>query len=240
MLDYKNKKVLVIGVGASGIAAARLLHSVGTDVRCTDLNTSKKLIRTQQSLQREGIKVEIGGHSRNFYRGCELVVVSPGVGNNSSPVVWADKAGIPIISEIELGYQFCSSPIVAVTGTNGKTTATTMITRILNRGGIKSLAAGNIGSPLCAKLKQAAQGEILIVETSSYQLERIVEFKPFVSMILNITPDHLDRYGSFDKYCAAKFRMFENQQKNHFAVINADDPAIAGLDDHQRHGDYLA
>jgi len=219
MLDYKNKKVLVIGLGASGIAAARLLRSVGADVRCTDLNTSKKLILAQKSLEREGIKVEIGGHSRNFYRGCELAVVSPGVGNNSSPVVWADKAGIPIISEIELGYQFCTSPVVAITGTNGKTTVTTMITRVLNRGGIKSLAAGNIGSPLCAKLKQAAHGETRVVETSSYQLERIVEFKPFVSIILNITPDHLDRYISMEEYVAAKMRIFENQSESDYVIL---------------------
>jgi len=233
MFDYKDKKVLVVGMGISGNAAALRLHSAGAVVKCTDISTNKKLVRQKAALEQKGIEIEIGGHTKSFYRDCELVVVSPGVPIQAAPIVWADRKGISVISEIELGYQFSASPIVAITGTNGKSTVTTMITRMLNRGGIRSLAAGNIGNPLTDVVQEAKRGEILVTETSSYQLERILGFQPFVSVILNISPDHLDRYISMEEYVAAKMRIFENQNEHNYVIVNENlrkivEPFIAG------------
>jgi len=220
MIDYRNKKVLVVGLGASGRAAARLLNRLGAQVYATDAGSNNKLEQARDELSRLGIEIELGGHELSFCRECEIVVVSPGVADNSSLIVWADKNGIPVISEMELGYQFCKPPIVAVTGTNGKSTVTAMINRVLNQGGIKSITAGNYGVPLSARLDEAETCRAVVAETSSFQLERIIHFRPHISILLNITPDHMDRYVSMEGYTAAKMRVFENQTERDYVIAN--------------------
>ena len=220
MTDYENRKVLVVGLGVSGRAAARLLKSVGAQVFCTDAGSGARVEKVRDELTALGIEVELGGHRQQFFRDCGLVVVSPGVPDSASPVIWADRNGVPVISEMELGYRFCKTPIVAVTGTNGKSTVTAMINRVLNQGGVKSIAAGNYGVPLAARLAEAESCDAVVAETSSFQLERIESFRPHVSVLLNIAPDHLDRYVSMEGYVTAKMRIFENQTERDYVIIN--------------------
>jgi UDP-N-acetylmuramoylalanine--D-glutamate ligase len=212
--------VLVVGLGESGYAAAQFLLCRGASLRCTDRAISGSVEKRRQRLEVLGAEVEWGRHTEVFCQGCELVVVSPGVDPASLPLRWAEARSVPIISEIELAYRFCRSPIMAVTGTNGKTTTCGLMTAMLTSGGWDAAAAGNIGLPLIQKVADPQTPEVLVVEVSSFQLERIHEFRPFVSVVLNVTQDHLDRYASFEEYVAAKRRIAENQVAGDCFIVN--------------------
>jgi len=218
--DLPGRTILVVGLGESGHAAALFLLSMGARVRCTDSATSPSLHEKKRDLERFSVEVELGGHTERLCEGSEMLVVSPGVSPCSLPLLWADAKRVPIISEIELGYRFCRSRIVAITGTNGKSTTCELTAEILREGGLTAATAGNIGLPLVRKAAEELPPDILVVEISSFQLERVHKFHPFISAVLNITEDHLDRYRSFQEYAEAKRRIAENQQKGDFLIVN--------------------
>ena len=185
-------------------------------------------------LLEHGITVETGGHGDRTFRGQDLIVVSPGVPVDAPQLVQARNLGEPVIGEIELAAQFLAGPIVAITGANGKTTTTSLAGEIIAAGKFSTLVGGNIGTPAISFVDQAGPATWIVLEVSSFQLETIVEFRPRIAVILNITPDHLDRHKTFANYVNAKARVFENQRQDDFTVLNADDPTTAGLSDRTR------
>ena len=223
-LDLRDKKALVVGLGKSGIAASQLLHRHGAIVTATDSNPVETLSDDAKDLQSLGIKIEAGGHRTESFISSDLIVLSPGVPKEIKPMTMAKERGVRIISEIELACRFIDAPVIAITGSNGKSTTTTLIGEILKAKGDKVFVGGNIGTPLCDYLLSDDTAECVVAEISSFQLETIEEFRPKISILLNISPDHLDRYHNVSDYAEAKFRIFENQRKGDFAIINGDEP----------------
>jgi UDP-N-acetylmuramoylalanine--D-glutamate ligase len=228
-MDLQNKRVLVVGLGKSGVASALFLKERGARVTVSDTKSPDQLRDEIPVLLDHGIAVETGGHGERTFRGQDLIVVSPGVPVDAPPLVQARAAGEPVIGEIELAAQHLPGPIVAITGSNGKTTTTTLAGEILTAGGLPTLVGGNIGTPAISLVAQAKSGTVVVLEVSSFQLETIETFRPKVAVILNITPDHLDRHRTFQAYVDAKARIFENQQGSDFAVLNEDDPTCVTL-----------
>jgi UDP-N-acetylmuramoylalanine--D-glutamate ligase len=228
-MDLKNKRVLVVGLGKSGVASALFLKARGARVTVSDAKPPDQLRDEIPQLLDHGITVETGGHGERTFQGQDLIVVSPGVPVNAAPLVQARALGEPVIGEIELASQFLSGPIVAITGSNGKTTTTTLAGEILTASGLPTLAGGNIGTAAISLVEQATSETVVVLEVSSFQLETIQTFRPKVAVILNITPDHLDRHRTFAAYADAKARIFENQQAGDFAIVNADDQASQAL-----------
>jgi UDP-N-acetylmuramoylalanine--D-glutamate ligase len=229
MKNFKGAKVTVAGLAKSGIAAALLLNNMGAVVRATDSGDSKALRLAKRKLIARGISVELGGHSRESVEGGDLVVISPGIPEYSPVLKWAREMGIPVIGEIELGYLCCPAPIVAVTGTNGKSTTTTLIGRILKKGGRHAVVCGNIGNPFCGEIGKVRKDSVVVLEVSSFQLEGIKKFRPQVSVVLNISQNHFDRHPNLKAYIGAKARIFENQGKTDRTVLNFDDPLTRKL-----------
>jgi UDP-N-acetylmuramoylalanine--D-glutamate ligase len=219
-MDVNGKNVLVVGMAKSGIAAGRLLVKHGANVRITDSGDNPEMTAAGKKLEGFGILVETGRHSRDFMRGVDFIVLSPGVPGSCQVIGWAQEELIPVISEIELASRFTQTPIIAVTGTNGKTTTTSLIAHLLNENGLTSAACGNIGRPLSEVVVEIKDLAYIVCEVSSFQLERIVRFQPRISVFLNLTPDHLDRYVSMREYQAAKINLFQNQESTDWAVIN--------------------
>lgn len=222
----KGRKVGIVGMARSGVAAASLVLELEGIPFVSDVLPVHELEDIIPRLEQRHISYECGGHSNKLLEN-DYLVLSPGVPSSLDIVQKAMTAGIPIFSEIELAYWVCRGRILAVTGSNGKTTTTTLLGEFCKASGQPTVVGGNIGTPFSKIARQVPEDGLAVIEVSSFQLEWIEQFAPYVGILLNLTPDHLDRYGSFDKYCAAKFRMFENQQKDHYAVINGDDPAIA-------------
>lgn len=220
-----GKKVLVVGLAKTGISTAKFLDEQGAIVTATDVSPASQ-IKGIDELKKIGIEVETSGHSLKHFLNADLIVLSPGVSPGIEPLQEARKKGIEIISEIELAYNFIKEPIVAIAGTNGKTTTTTLIGKILEAGSKKVFVGGNIGLPLIEYAAAGETADYLVVEVSSFQLEGIRKFRPHIAVLLNITEDHLDRYASFDEYAAAKFRLFENMKQGDVAVVNNDDAVI--------------
>lgn len=220
-MDLKNKKVTVVGLGRSGLAACELLLKKGARVSATDFFDTSELRANARKL-RAAVDVEIGTHTEGKIEGRDLLVVSPGVPLDSAPISWARKKGIPVIAEIELAFAFCPAPIIAITGTNGKTTVTTLVGEIFKAAGRKCVVCGNIGSPFSAEVENITSEHTVALEISSFQLQTIEEFKPKVAVILNLTADHLNRHSSFNEYVAAKCRIFLNQDEQDWALLNAD------------------
>src|SRR5713226_6615252 len=229
MANFKDKRVLVVGLGKSGVASALFLKAQGARVTVSDTKSGDELRNEIPALLDHGITVETGGHGERTFRGQDLIVVSPGVPVDAPPLVQARALGESVIGEIELAAQFLPGPIVAITGSNGKTTTTTLTGEILTAGGLPTLVGGNIGTPEISLVERAKPDHIIVLEVSSFQLETIQTFRPKMAVILNITSDHLDRHRTFEAYAAAKARIFENQQADDFAVLNADDPNCVGL-----------
>ena len=217
-------KVTVVGFGRSGVSAVKLLHDKGAEVTVTDCRAEEDLKEEIRKLNGRNVKLQLGEGGVSAVEGAEMVVVSPGVPPDTSAVQLAERKKIRIISEIELFSWFCNSPIIAITGTNGKTTTTLLSANLLNNLGYKVTACGNIGVPLTELVDKEA---LVVAEISSFQLERIEKFRPYISVILNITPDHLDRYRDFQDYVSAKSRIFENQKPSDFTVLNADDSVVS-------------
>jgi len=233
-MDVKDKRVLVVGLGKSGVASALFLKKRGARVTVSDTKSPDQLREEIPLLLDHGIAVETGGHGERTFRGQDLIVVSPGVPVDAPPLVQARAAGEPVIGEIELAAQNLSGPIVAITGSNGKTTTTTLAGEILAAGGFQVSVGGNIGTPAISLAERATSETIVVLEVSSFQLETIQTFRPKVAVILNVTPDHLDRHRTFQTYVDAKARIFENQLSSDFAVLNEDDPTCHALGDRTR------
>jgi UDP-N-acetylmuramoylalanine--D-glutamate ligase len=228
-VDLKDKRALVVGLGKSGVASALFLKSRGARVTVSDSKPEAELRNEILLLLDHGITVETGGHGDRTFRGQDLIVVSPGVPFDAPQLEQARALGEPVIGEVELAAQFLPGPIVAITGANGKTTTTTLAGEIIEAGKFPTLVGGNIGTPAISFADQARPDTWTVLEVSSFQLETIVSFRPRIAVILNITPDHLDRHKTFANYVNAKARIFENQRPDDFAVLNADDPTTAGL-----------
>jgi UDP-N-acetylmuramoylalanine--D-glutamate ligase len=221
MLTLENKNVLVIGLGVSGVAASELCLARGAHVFAIDGADTPSLREQTAKLRERGATVELGVTklSREHF---DLAVLSPGVPLDNPIVCEAKAAKIPLIGELELGYQFTLALNISITGTNGKTTTTELVERVLSQNHLKTVAAGNIGTPLCAVADQTRVLDFVTLEVSSFQLETIQFFRPAVAVLMNITPDHLDRYASMEDYARAKARVFENQQAFDWAIIQSD------------------
>jgi UDP-N-acetylmuramoylalanine--D-glutamate ligase len=227
MMELKGKKVLVVGLGKSGLAAALFLRHRGAQVTVSDIRSAEALAKDIPALLDEGINVEAGGHGLLTFRRQDLIVVSPGVPLDTPELVQAKSFGRPVIGELELAARFLKGKILAVTGSNGKTTTTSLLGEILEKAGLPTLVGGNIGVPVVALIDESTDATWSVLEVSSFQLESTDQFHPAIAVILNITPDHLDRHGSFENYAMAKERIFASQHENDFAVLNADNVRAA-------------
>src|SRR5215469_3760222 len=230
-MELKNKRVLVVGLGKSGVAAAFFLQDHGARVVVSDAKSEAQLEKEIPALLDRGISLETGRHSERTFRDQDLIVVSPGVPSDQPQLQHARALGIPVIGEVELAYRFLQGKVIAITGSNGKTTTTTLAGEILSKSGRQTLVGGNIGTPVISLVGQSSPEHLLVLEISSFQLETIQQFRPWIAAILNITPDHLDRHHTFQAYIDAKARIFENQQVGDFGLLNADDPTCAALKD---------
>ena len=228
-MEINDKRVLVVGLGKSGVASALFLKSRGARVTVSDSKPEAELRKEILLLLDHGITVETGAHGDRTFRDQDLIVVSPGVPVDAPQLIQARNLGENVIGEIELAAQFLPGPIIAITGANGKTTTTTLAGEILAAGKFPVLVGGNIGTPAISFVDHATPQTWIVLEVSSFQLETIVEFRPRIAVILNITPDHLDRHKTFENYVEAKARIFENQDVGDFTFLNADDPATIGL-----------
>ncbi|MFA4991950.1 MAG: UDP-N-acetylmuramoyl-L-alanine--D-glutamate ligase [Candidatus Omnitrophota bacterium] len=222
--------VLVVGIAKSGICASRLLRKRRDTVFITDIKDDKVTRSAAQRLIREGVvkrsNAELGAHTEKLVKKCGLVIVSPGVRPDALPVALAEKMGIPVISELELGYSMCPSRVIAVTGTSGKTTTATLIGQMLKASGRDAVVCGNIGNPFTGEIDRLKKDSLVVVEASSFQLERIDKFKPRVSVILNISTNHLDRHADMNEYISAKLRIFLNQDENDVTLLNKGDELL--------------
>ena len=225
----KGKKVSVFGMARSGLAVASLLKRYGGEVFVTEVKNSFFLSEETEQLKTLGIEFETGGHSQNSIQDKDYLVISPGVPAHIPILLEAQKKGIPIFSEVEVAFWFNRAQIVGITGSNGKTTTATLMGEILKEDTIEVKVAGNIGVPFSSVVEDVSPDGIIVLELSSFQLEKIEEFRPNVASILNITPDHLDRYSDFKSYRDAKLRIFENQTEEDFCVLNYDDEESKGI-----------
>jgi UDP-N-acetylmuramoylalanine--D-glutamate ligase len=237
-MELKNKRVLVVGLGRSGVAAALFLQDHGARVAVSDTKSEAQLQKEVSALLERGISLETGQHSERTFRDQDLIVVSPGVPSDQPQLQHARALGIPVIGEVELACRFLQGKIIAITGSNGKTTTTTLVGEILSQSGKKTLVGGNIGTPVISLAEKSSPEHLVVLEISSFQLETIEQFRPWIAAILNITPDHLDRHRTFQAYIDAKARIFENQEPGDFAILNADDPTCAPLKDKSKGSVY--
>jgi UDP-N-acetylmuramoylalanine--D-glutamate ligase len=228
-MELNGKRVLVVGLGKSGVASALFLKARGARVTVSDTKTEQELAAEIPVLLDQGIAVETGGHGERTFREQDLIVVSPGVPVDASTLNQARALGCPVIGEIELAYRFFRAPVIAITGSNGKTTTTALTGDVLKTAGFPTEVGGNIGTPAVMLVDRAIPEGVVVLEVSSFQLETIATFRPKIAVILNITPDHLDRHRTFDVYVDMKARVLANQTPDDYAVLNADDPAAAGL-----------
>ena len=225
-MDLKGKRVLVVGLARTGIATAKFLKTKGSLVTTTEVRPKEEMKEAVQELKGMDISTEWDGHQTETFLKQDIIVVSPGVDLSIKPIQNAIQHKVRVISEIELAYHFIDVPIIAVTGTNGKTTTTLLIGEMLKEDGKKVGVGGNVGEPLILFADGKDRWEVLVVEISSFQLEAIEDFHPRISILLNITEDHLDRYSSYDDYIGAKVRIFTNQNCGDLAVLNKDDPVV--------------
>jgi UDP-N-acetylmuramoylalanine--D-glutamate ligase len=225
-IDLQGRKVLVVGLARTGLATVKFLKTKGSIVSTTEMRPKEEMKEAIQELEGMDIPMEWGGHRTETFLKPDLIVVSPGVDLSIEPIQKALKKGIRVISEIELAYHFIHIPIIAVTGTNGKTTTTLLIGEMLKEEGKRVGVGGNVGDPLILFADGGSRWEVLVVEISSFQLEAIEDFRPRFSVLLNITEDHLDRYLRYEDYIEAKVRIFSNQNSGDVAVLNRDDPIV--------------
>ena len=224
--------VTILGAGESGVGAARLCEAIGMSCRVSDAGSIAPDRRTQ--LEQCGADIEEGGHDRTLIERAGLVVKSPGIPSDAAPILWAREAGIEVIGELEFASRHTDARIAAVTGTNGKTTTTALLHHLLVTGGMDAGCAGNIGTSFAgavADARQRPEGDhtAWVVEASSFQLEDTVRFRPDIAILLNITPDHLDRHGDVDRYADAKWNITARQTGDDHLIVNADDPGLSAL-----------
>jgi UDP-N-acetylmuramoylalanine--D-glutamate ligase len=221
-----NKKVLVVGLGMTGVSTAHFLKNMGAVVTVTDMAKEDEIGDSVAIIRKLGINMELGGHENSTFENVDLIVLSPGVPHAIPQIQRAKDKGIDVLGEIELASKFIDQPVIAITGTNGKTTTTTLLGEMLKNSGFNVFVGGNIGRPLIGYVDRGKKAEIIVVEISSFQLDTIESFKPKISVLLNITEDHLDRYSDFSAYVESKCRIFENQNSGDTAVLNGFDPLI--------------
>lgn len=224
--DLQGKRVLVVGLARTGLVTALFSAGYGATVTATDERPESEIADTAEKSRAAGVKLELGGHVDASFLEQDLIVVSPGVPANLPALAAARKKDIPVWSEIELAWRFLRGKLVAITGSNGKTTTTALVAHILQTSNIPTLVGGNIGTPLLALVERSTDPAVTVAEVSSFQLETIESFRPEIGVLLNLTPDHLDRHGTFEEYARAKMRMFENQLERDIAVLNADEPEV--------------
>jgi UDP-N-acetylmuramoylalanine--D-glutamate ligase len=225
-MDLLDKKVLVVGMARTGIATAKFLAAKGARVTTTEMKPEEEMKEAVEELKGMKLSTEWGGHRTETFLRQDLIVVSPGVDLSIDPIQKVIRHGVRVISEIELACHFIHVPIIAITGTNGKTTTTLLIGEMLKEDGRKVGVGGNVGEPLILFADGRDRWDVLVAEISSFQLEAIEDFRPRISVLLNITEDHLDRYRSYDEYIEAKVRIFANQNSGDLAVLNRDDPVV--------------
>ena len=227
MQEVSGKKVLIIGAARSGIAAAKFLHERGAVVALNDQKELERWSDEARALQQIGIGLVPGEVPSWLLDQLDLVVVSPGVPSNIIPIRYAERAGAEVIGEVELAFRYLKGRVIAITGSNGKTTTTSLIGRLLEDAGFHVQVGGNIGTALISMVESSRDDGWTVVEVSSFQLETIKQFRPTIALVLNVTPNHMDRYESFTDYAAAKHQIFMNQAATDVAVLNADDPTVA-------------
>ena len=223
-IELRSKRVLVIGLARTGVATALFCAARGARVTATDTRGENELGASIALLRTAGVSLELGGYRQDALLNADLIIPSPGVPADAPILQSARAKGIAIWSEIELAGRFLKGRLIGITGSNGKTTTTSLVEHILRNAGFSTMLAGNIGTPLISRVEQSSDASIAVVELSSYQLELIETFRPDISVFLNLTPDHLDRHHTLESYGAAKARIFENQTDSDCAVLNADDP----------------
>jgi UDP-N-acetylmuramoylalanine--D-glutamate ligase len=228
-IELTGKRVLVVGLARTGIATALFCAERGARVTATEERSETQLSETAAKLRAAGVALELGGHIPETFLQQDLIVPSPGVPLDLPVLAAARSAQIPVWSEIELAWRFLRGRLVCITGSNGKTTTTALVGHILEKARMAVQIAGNIGTPLISRVDVSSESGFTVVEASSFQLEAIEAFRPDIAVLLNLTPDHLDRHGSFESYSRAKTRMFENQRERDAAVLNADDAAVSQL-----------
>ena len=226
-MELSGKKVLIIGAARSGVAAARYLAARGAIVALNDRKAIEEWTEEARGLKAEGVGLLAGDVPMWLMDQVELVVVSPGVPSKNIPVRYMERAGAEVIGEVELAARFLRGRIVAITGTNGKTTTTALVAELLRGAGLPVQVGGNIGTPLISLADSSRDDGWTVAEVSSYQLETIAEFHPSVAVVLNLMPDHMDRYETLTDYGAAKHRIFRNQTPEDVAILNADDDIVA-------------
>ena len=222
----EGRRVVVVGAARSGIAAAELLVQRGARVTLSEMRSG---FDGMERLEALGVKLELGGHAPETLADADLVVTSPGVALEQPALASARQRGVEIVGELELASRWVRGRIIAITGTKGKSTTTTLVGRMLNAGGRPALVGGNIGVPLSAQVGASTAETIHVVEASSFQLEATTTFRPWIALWLNLADDHLDRHADAGAYAAAKARIFANQQAEDFAVLNAEDPVVREL-----------
>lgn len=228
-MDWNEKKIVVLGLAKSGIAVAETLSQLGAKVFITETKEKDDFLEEKKRLEEKGIKVEIGGHSLAWLDDTELVIVSPGVPLEIPYLLEARKRKIEILGELEVAASLCKAPLIAITGTNGKTTTTSLMGEIMNSTGKKVVVGGNIGLPLVGEVRTLTGEDVVVAEVSSFQLETTKKFHPHVSTILNITEDHLDRHKTLQNYIAVKSKIFAQQESSDYLVLNADDHLLNNL-----------
>lgn len=230
-MELKGKNILIVGLARTGVSVARFIAEKGAAVTVTDMKDESALAPYIEKLSDLEISYELGRHDECTFLFSDMIVVSPGVPMDIAPLAAARRQGRLIVSEIELAGNFIDAPLVAITGTNGKTTTTSLAGEIFKGCGYKTFVGGNIGKPLIDQVISGEDVDFVVAEISSFQLEAIHEFHPRVAVLLNITEDHLDRYETYQDYIDAKARIFENQTGEDFAVLNIDDPIVASYSD---------
>jgi len=225
-----KSKVLVVGLGTSGLWTARWLIGQGADVIVTEMKRESEL---DPDILREllelGVILEVGGHKKETFLNVDTIILSPGVPHDMALIKSASEKKIPVVGELELASRFIDTPIIAVTGTNGKTTVTTFLGRMLENAGFNVFVGGNIGTPLIAYAASEQKADYLVLEVSSFQLDTIHAFSPYISIILNISPDHLDRYPDYEAYIQSKLRLYENQGDGQYLILNRDDQRLSSV-----------
>ncbi|HSO18590.1 MAG TPA: UDP-N-acetylmuramoyl-L-alanine--D-glutamate ligase, partial [Desulfosarcina sp.] len=231
-IDLRSRRVVVVGLGRTGAATARFLVDRGAQVTVTDRAPAQSLAASAGGLEQLGVRLKLGGHVAGDFEAADLVVLSPGVPHTLPVLEPAWAKGTPVIGEMELASGYVNEPILAVSGTNGKTTTTELIGKMLENSGKRVFVGGNIGTPLIAYAAGAhPRADVIVVEVSSFQLDTTIAFRPQTAVMLNITDDHLDRYPSFRAYAESKWRIFINQVASDAAVLNAMDATVAAMVD---------
>jgi len=226
----KNKHILVVGLGKSGLSVVRYLVREGASVTVSDVKKEADLeSRAVKEMRSMGVTLETGGHTMNTFLRSERIIVSPGVPLDLAPLKAAKEKGIPVTGEMDLAVQIMNTPIVAVTGTNGKSTVTAFLGALLQNAGHKVFVGGNLGTPLIDYAAAGSKADVAVVEVSSFQLDTMEGFSPLVALLLNISPDHLDRYPNYEAYVQSKLRIFKNQGAGDFAILNDDDDVLSSF-----------